>query len=162
MMCLLTRGSLDNDTGVLPVHAPVQTLVAVVLEPDSLQPDGLYIDGLHYDLQFSHHRDHLLIRSCRGDPRHPGCVSVLMKTFRCYPSAAVVVCCHLSTDVLPGQVQHGPVVEHEVPEASTLNPGPHRSVAQRLLEENLKQENISNMKIFQNRKIFQRKIHSKT
>ena len=57
---------------------------------------------------------------------------------------------YLSTDEFPRHVEDGPVVDHEVPEASTLNPGPHRGVAQRLLEENLKQENISNIKIFQN------------
>ena len=68
---------------------------------------------------------------------------------------------NLSTDELPRHVEDGPVVDHEVPEASTLDPGPHWGVAQRLLEENLKHENISNMKIFQTWKYFKHENISK-
>ena len=44
---------------------------------------------------------------------------------------------NLSTDELPRHVEDGPVVDHEVPEASTLDPGPHGGVTERLLEEDL-------------------------
>ena len=43
----------------------------------------------------------------------------------------------LSTDELPRHVEDGPVVDHEVPEGPALDPGPHRGVVERLLEENL-------------------------
>ena len=43
----------------------------------------------------------------------------------------------LSTDELPGHVEDGPVVDHEVPQGPALDPGPHRGVAERLLEEDL-------------------------
>ena len=43
----------------------------------------------------------------------------------------------LSTDILPRHVQHGPVVDDEVPESPALDPGAHRGVVQSLLEHHL-------------------------
>ena len=46
----------SHDCGVLPVHAPVQTPVAGVLEAEPLHPDRVHI--CHHHHHHHHHRHH--------------------------------------------------------------------------------------------------------
>ena len=44
---------------MLPVHVPVQAVVAAVMDPHVLQLEVVDVDGLQDDLQLGHHRRQL-------------------------------------------------------------------------------------------------------
>ena len=61
---------------MLPVHVPVEAVVAAVVDPDVLQLDGVDVDGLQDDLQLGHHWGQLS-HSLGRDEGYVGRVSLL-------------------------------------------------------------------------------------
>ena len=79
---------------MLPVHVPVQTIVAGVVELETMDTDIGHIDGLDNDLQLGHHRSEARLNSCRRNPGDSGRVSCL------------------GTDVLSWHVQDSKIVHN--------------------------------------------------
>ena len=71
-----TGGSFDDYGCVLPVHVPVQAVIAAVAEPDVLHLHVVDVDGLEDDLQLGHDRGELP-HPCGWDPGHMSGVSLL-------------------------------------------------------------------------------------
>ena len=51
----------------MPVHVPVEAVVAAVVDPDVLKLDVVHVDGLQDDLQLGHHRGQLSQPSGRNE-----------------------------------------------------------------------------------------------
>ena len=93
-----TNRICDRHCRVLPVHAPVKSIMVGVLEAEPLNVEVVTAASRHDLVQLGHDRDEVTRHSLGRNPGYARNLPLL------------------SADKLPGAVQHRQVVHHHVPD----------------------------------------------